>query len=483
MERTPESSSLDDSNSTDIKPVSTQTTAVAVLGTGLYGRALAARLRSRPAFNVRVGSRSNQEGTMSPAQAVAGAQVVFLAVPAHAHEAVMAAVGPHMERGAVLVDMSNHALSTPPPAQGLGSLAERLRTFVPPHVSVVKAFNTLSSYHVEPTGVCKTLPLVHIAADDLAAVDTLSRVVADMGFVAVHHGPLSSAGELERSSHGLFPTWRSSFYLSTLVLSWWILYITLSGYVFRRIDTRKPGQLSKVKWDKYPQRVFMASTAQTAMTLFALTFLPGPIASIVQIVRGNASKPFGRKFGAWLDMRKELGVTAFFFASLHACIGAISGSHLNDGWKGGMYFVLGTISYALFALLAISSTRSVSDHMSWAEFRAVFSWVGVGALVLGVAHQGMYVSHQSCLRSILLCFVPFLTFVNFISRFPLSQVGMDYTQAQTDSQNMGWSRCYFAPGMAWNHSAIDCHRAQGCYLESLCCLSSSKASQRVCCGC
>ncbi len=89
-------------------------------------------------------------------------------------------------------------------------------------------------------------------------------------------------------------------------------------------------------------------------------------------------------------MRKELGVVAFFFASLHACAGAVSGSHKDDGWKGGLYFVFGILSYGLFAVLAISSSRSVSDHMSWAEFRAVFSWMGVAALVAGVTHQALW---------------------------------------------------------------------------------------------
>ncbi len=58
--------------------------------------------------------------------------------------------------------------------------------------------------------------------------------------------------------------------------------------------------------------------------------------------------------------------------------------------KGDFIFVFGILSYAQFAVLAISSSRSVSDHMSWAEIRAVFSWMGVAALVAGVAHQALW---------------------------------------------------------------------------------------------
>ncbi len=41
----------------------------------------------------------------------------------------------------------------------------------------------------------------------------------------------------------------------------------------------------------------MSATANASMTLFALTFLPGTVAGIIQLVRGSASKPFGSLFG------------------------------------------------------------------------------------------------------------------------------------------------------------------------------------------
>lgn len=134
----------------------------------------------------------------------------------------------------------------------------------------------------------------------------------------------------------------------------------------------------------------MASTGETAMTLFALTFLAGPLALIAQVARGNASAPFSKLFGHWLDMRKELGIVAFFFMAAHGIAGAVSASHLDDGWKGSAYFVAGIISFIGFSTLAASSDASVSAAMSWSEFRAVFGFLGAASLAVGVVHQGLW---------------------------------------------------------------------------------------------
>ncbi len=122
----------------------------------------------------------------------------------------------------------------------------------------------------------------------------------------------------------MFPKWRSSIYVSIIVFAWWLAYATLTSYVIRR-KGRTPGTTRTTPWAKYPLREFMACTGETCMTLFALTFLPGPIAGIMQLVRGSASKPFGRFMGGWLDMRKEFGLSCIFLCE-HA---RVCGSRLR----------------------------------------------------------------------------------------------------------------------------------------------------------
>lgn len=192
------------------------------------------------------------------------------------------------------------------------------------------------------------------------------------------------------SSFVYIPTVRVSYCgLSNQYISFFDCYLrsysTLSTYVIHggRGTPSRP-------WSKYPLSSFMASTGETAITLFALTFLAGPLALIAQVARGNASKPFGKFFGSWLAMRKELGMVAFVFMAAHGIAGAISASHLDDGWKGQAYFVAGIVSFVGFSVLAASSDASVSSAMSWAEFRGVFGFLGAFSLAAGVLHQGMW---------------------------------------------------------------------------------------------
>jgi len=267
---------------------------------------------------------------MSSAAAVEGASIVFLAVPPNVHRTLLSTIGSSLRPDTILVDISNHPLSAPPPRNTPTSIAEKLREIVPTGVHVAKAFNTLSSYSLEDT---RRSHIVRIACDDMDAVDKLSLVCARAGLTPVYEGKLSNARHLEKLPHRLFPTWHFPIIVSTVVLAWWYLYNTLAGFVI--LGGRDPTTASR-EWRKWPLETFMSATGEASMTMFALTFIPGPVAGLVQLFRKSASKPFGKFFGTWLDARKELGLVAFFFASWHAIAGAVVRAHLNpetSNWK------------------------------------------------------------------------------------------------------------------------------------------------------
>lgn len=196
---------------------------VAVLGSGLYGRALVARLTAAHVYDVAHGSRTPGAAQLPLDAAVANASVIFLAVPASAHGSVLDAIAPSLARGAVLVDISNRPLSSH--AAG-ASNAEKLSKIVPEGVQVVKAFNNLASYDLDGGGtgvkVSKRMPVVHMAGDK-GAMDVLGGIVSVMGMVPVNHGALVAARELEAMPHRLFPTWRSSIVVGGIVFAWWLL--------------------------------------------------------------------------------------------------------------------------------------------------------------------------------------------------------------------------------------------------------------------
>lgn len=309
---------------------------IAILGTGLYGRTLAKRMMAYPGLNVVVGSRSPCEGkSVSFENAVSEASIVFLAIPASAHEDVMEKISPHLRRGTVLVDVSNSYRR----AKGAlaGSNAETLAK-LSGEFPVLKAFNTVSAYELDAGHMSKTTSVVHIAGDDYEAVSELSRVARTMGMIPIHAGGLSEAGDLEDMPHRIFPRWRFAVILSAAVLLFWWVYRTIATYVVHG----SRGEPS-LPWRKYPLIIFESATAEACITLFALSLCP--IASFVQLFRGSSSKPFGRALGGWLSMRKEVGICAFWLACCHGIAGAVTKSHLNEdsGYKEQLYFVFGII--------------------------------------------------------------------------------------------------------------------------------------------
>ncbi len=354
--------------------------------------ALEARLKANGGLEVCVGSRTPQGNQLTPADAVRGAKVVFLAVPASAHAAALHSIGSHLTSGTVLVDVSNQALCAPPARDVSTSIAERLREQVPDGIIVAMAFNTLSSYTLSSSN--QQPPIVRIACDSDRAVELLSSVCVRAGLVPVKYGKLSSAVELEAQPHRLFPTWRRSLLTSFTIMMWWIFYNSITAFALTG-----PKDVSRRELRRLPFEVFLSPTGETCMTLLSLTFLASPIAGLIHLARSDAKKPFGRFIGSWLGMRKQLSVVAFFFACLHAFSGVVAktSDRIGSEWMADASFTLGILSLASFAVLAVCTSPSVAESISYAEFRAVFSWLGTVGLVFGTVHQCLWgVIFQLC---------------------------------------------------------------------------------------
>ncbi len=175
---------------------------IAIIGTGRVGRVLGERwaaLGHRVCFGTRTPEAAAdwvQEAgatVTQPAAAAAAADVVVLAVPGTAAEAVVETLGDLS--GKVLVDCTNPLRSdrTPLPEQ---SAAERIAARVP-GAHVVKAFNTTGSQNmanpVYPDGRL-VMPICGDAADAKATVAALAEA---LGFVVMDNGPLRQARALE----------------------------------------------------------------------------------------------------------------------------------------------------------------------------------------------------------------------------------------------------------------------------------------------
>jgi NADPH-dependent F420 reductase len=189
--------------------MSTHDPAIAIVGPGNVGSAIARRLVaagfSRVTFGVRSGSKiaaalaefdGKVSATLAP-EAADAAEIVFLAVPGSA--AVSAAQGLGDLRGKIVVDCNNPLtwdqgpVWAPPPE---GSITAALQAALP-GARVLKAFNTFGAeFHADPQ-LGDTVADVPIAGDDAEAKATLSALIQRAGFRPLDAGPLRNAAALE----------------------------------------------------------------------------------------------------------------------------------------------------------------------------------------------------------------------------------------------------------------------------------------------
>lgn len=179
---------------------------IAIIGTGNVGSALGGSL-ARAGHTVTFASRSADKAaevaaatgstSSSVVDAVDGAEVVVLAVPYTAMDAVADQIASHAA-GRIVIDATNplkpdySGLATEGGPSGAERLAGRL-----PGATVVKAFNTLfAGIQGHPDALGTPLDALFATDDDTAAA-TVAELASAIGFRPVRVGPLAAARELE----------------------------------------------------------------------------------------------------------------------------------------------------------------------------------------------------------------------------------------------------------------------------------------------
>jgi predicted dinucleotide-binding enzyme len=176
---------------------------IAIIGAGNVGTALAGAL-ARAGHRVTI-SAKHPEHAASAAQAtgagsastnkeaVAAGDLVILAVPGTAFDAIVGDVGQDLT-GKIVVDVSNRP--TPDPSGPGTSAAEELQARIP-DASVVKAFNTAFATRQADPVVGGVHADGFVAGDDEGAKRKVLGVVESIGFRPVDAGSLAAARTLE----------------------------------------------------------------------------------------------------------------------------------------------------------------------------------------------------------------------------------------------------------------------------------------------
>lgn len=146
----------------------------------------------------------------------------------------------------------------------------------------------------------------------------------------------------------------------------------------------------------------------SALQLLSFVYFGSILASIFQICNGTKYKLFPRYLDTFLQNRKQYGLWAFLFASIH-CILTIfvtNPGYLTDWYVksnhyeftqmtllGEVNIILGVVSYILFVLVALSSINSIALSLNWKEWHLVQTKIGITCLLFGFFHTScMYLN-------------------------------------------------------------------------------------------
>jgi 8-hydroxy-5-deazaflavin:NADPH oxidoreductase len=175
---------------------------IAIIGAGNVGRALAtASVRAAHAVTItsaapseaeRVAAEVGASAAASNGDAVAGAEIVILAVPFDAVQAITGELGSALD-GKVVIDVTNRFA----PEQLDGPSNAELAQEMLPNAKVVKAINTILAAHQSDPRIDAIQLDGFVAGDDERAKRTVLALVDSLGFRPIDAGPLAMARALE----------------------------------------------------------------------------------------------------------------------------------------------------------------------------------------------------------------------------------------------------------------------------------------------
>ncbi|XP_020504192.1 metalloreductase STEAP4 [Labrus bergylta] len=378
-----------------------------IFGTGDLGRSLGQRLL-QSGYRVVYGSRRPHNcgplpqgaQVMSHETAAQSASLVFLCIHRENYD-FLTTLAPQL-KGKVLVDVSNNLKKNLYPEAN----AEYLQRLIP-GAHVVKAFNTLSAWALQ-NGPSDANRQVYLCGNSVEAKQAVAETASKLGFAVLDRGSLKAARELEDSPLLLFPEWRLPLRLAVGLTAFFFFYLLIRDVVYAYVDQGKNNSFRIMV--SLANKVFPI----VSLIMLSLCYLPGVIAAIFQLYRGTKYRRFPDWLDRWMLCRKQLGLLALGFASLHVLYTLIipiryyvrfriaastiskikenqtSEFDITSAWRGDSYYSMGILGFFLFFLLGITSLPSVSNALSWREFSFIQSKLGYLALFFCTFHTYLY---------------------------------------------------------------------------------------------
>ncbi|NXH17133.1 STEA4 Metalloreductase, partial [Bucco capensis] len=230
---------------------------------------------------------------------------------------------------------------------------------------------------------------VFVCGDDMEAKQMVMDLIRALGLTPLDQGSLLAAQEIENYPLQLFPMWKLPVFLSLGLTTFFFFYCLVINVIYPYVNEKK--DFSFFIAISIPNQVCPI----VALMLLALCYVPGVLAAIIQLYRGTKYQRFPAWLDTWMLCRKQLGLVALAFASVHVLYTLvipirsfvrwrISSSILSQAlsnktapldtskaWISDSYLALGILGFFFFVLLGITSLPSVSNSVNWREFRFV----------------------------------------------------------------------------------------------------------------
>ncbi|KAM4601196.1 metalloreductase STEAP4-like [Polymixia lowei] len=379
-----------------------------IFGTGDLGRSLGQRL-VQTGYGVTYGSRRPAScgplprgaQVLSHAAAAQSANLIFICVHRE-HYDFLETLAPHL-RGKVLVDLSNNLKKDIYPEAN----AEYLQRLVP-GAAVVKGLNTLSAWALQNGPLAGKQ--VYLCGDRAEAKQAVAELATKLGLSVLDRGCLSAARELEDFPLQLFPLWRLPLRLATGLTAFFFFYLLIRDVVYAYVEQDKDNSFRIMV--SLANKVFPI----VSLIMLSLCYLPGVLASFLQLYRGTKYRRFPDWLDRWMVCRKQLGLLALGFAFLHAIytfiipiryavrhklVSRVVDEMKNnkttpfdfdntEAWATDSFYVLGVLGFFLYVLLGLTSLPSVGGTLSWREFTFIQSKLGHLTLFVCTAHGYIY---------------------------------------------------------------------------------------------
>lgn len=275
-------------------------------------------------------------------------------------------------------------------------------------INIVKGFNLTSAYTLSSSGESKESltsglnQTVPIAGDDFKSKESVIQFCNKIGFRAYDVGSLNGAAlKLELVNKKTFNDWYYPSLMSLLFFLFNFAWIFFNYYFF----PKKPHTFEKYLHDFSLLSHTNKVMGYTSLQLMAFVYFTSVLASVYQLVNSTKYKRFPKYLDFSLKSRKQFGLWAFYFATIHviATIYIMNPLYLADWFRqpnkfssltiltlnGELALLIGILAFVLLIVLALTSINAIGSCLTWNEWRFVQTNLGLTALFLGLLHTAV----------------------------------------------------------------------------------------------